>query len=279
MHENSASVVVLTCDSYTKKHGCIEHTLLALLSQAEVNLEIVVVNNGKQPGDGEKLAQFVDSCDRDVTVVKTATSIAEARNEGARQTSRDLLVFVDEDTIVSDSLALARVVQLSQRYRHGYGARRLWTRPGSWFDEQSDKIKRDIARADYSFLLANSDLPDGTIRNKNNEKYLVRSFIGNFGFVRKEDFLAQGGFPTRFRGYGLEDDAFSFLCFVHLGEPVILDEITVVHVTHPIGGAQLDEYRANLKLYGELLGSYGYSKFHIGDLMYPETRGKRPILE
>lgn len=273
------SVVVLTCNAYTNKHGCIDHTILALLRQARVDLEIIVVDNGGGPNDQEALARFVAAHGPDIRIVRCATSIAAARNEGARHAQSDLLVFVDEDTIPCDELALALVVERSAQQRHGYGARRLWTRPGAWFSEHGERLRGDLAQGDCSFLLANSGAPDGAVRGKRDEKYLSRSFIGNFGFVKRGDFEALGGFPTRFAGYGLEDDALSFLCFLRLGEPAILDDVTVVHVTHSVAEGRMAEYRANLLIYRELLVSYGFTKFHIGDLMYPESKGRRPILE
>lgn len=273
------SIIVLTCDSYTHKFSCIEHTLLALCNQKRVNKEIIVVNNGTRKSDTLYLKRFAKSLFK-VKVIRTKQkSISEARNAGSQEASADILVFIDEDILLLDKLALSKIYNYAFNYIYGYGARRDWTLGENWFPSQADILKQDMLKGDYSLIKKNIGRPDPLIRDKNTVKYLIKSFIGNFGFIHTEAFKRLGGFPTQFTGYGLEDDALSFLCYLHHGNPALLSDVHIVHVTHPINSTCLTEYNKNKLIYNALLNSHGYTHFHIGDLLYPNTKSKRPILE
>ncbi len=273
------SIIVLTCDSYTNKFACIEHTLLALCNQKGISKEIIIINNGAYKSDILQLKRFTASLSNVQVICAKQKSIAEARNIGSQEASADILVFIDEDIILLDKLALSKVYNYTFNHTYGYGARRDWTLDENWFSSQAEILKRDILKGDYSLIRKNIGNPDPFIRDKSTVKYLIKSFIGNFGFIHSEAFKALGGFPTQFMGYGLEDDALSFLCYLHHGNPCLLSDIHIVHVTHPINSMCLKEYNKNKLIYNALLKSHGYKNFHIGDLLYPDTKQKRPILE
>jgi glycosyltransferase involved in cell wall biosynthesis len=273
------SIIVLTCDSYTNKFSCIEHTILSLCNQKGISKEIIVVNNGIRKSDTLHLQKFTKSLSNIKVICTKQKSISEARNIGSQEASADILVFIDEDIIILDKLALSKIYNYSFNYIYGYGAKRDWTLGENWFPSQAETIKQNMLKGNYSLIRKNIGCPDPFIRDKNTIKYLIKSFIGNFGFIHKEAFKKLGGFPTQFAGYGLEDDALSFLCYLHHGNPALLSNIHIVHVTHPINATCLTEYNKNKLIYNELLNSHGYTNFHIGDLLYPSVRNKRPILE
>lgn len=273
------SVVILTFDSYTRKFGCIEHTILSLLNQGVVAEEVIVVDNGQQTADQQKLQEFVDSLSaKNITLIKSRANIAEARNIGASHAQYDTLVFVDEDTILLDKLAFTKLRQAAKSAVHGYGAVRDWTEP-EWFPEYAPQLKVELYQGKYDNLRLHTGPPDPAIRQKSSEKYLVRTFIGNFGFVSAEAFWQVNGFPEQFSGYGLEDDALSFLLYRSFGRPGILSNVHVAHVTHHIHRVQFKEYQMNLLKYQVFLKEYGYTAFHIGDLLYPKLPRLRAVLE
>lgn len=273
------SIIVLTCDSYTNKFSCIEHTILALCNQKRISKEIIVVNNGSSKSDTLNLKRFTKSLSNIKLISTKQKSIAEARNTGSQEASADTLVFIDEDIILVDKLALYKTYNYALYDIYGYGAKRDWTLGENWFSLQSEILKQDILSGNYSLLKKNIGRPDPLVRDKNTVKYLIKSFIGNFGFIHTEAFKKLGGFPTQFTGYGLEDDALSFLCYLHYGNPALLCNIRIVHVTHPISSICLAEYSKNKLIYNELLNAHGFKKFHIGDLLYPDNNKKRPVLE
>jgi GT2 family glycosyltransferase len=279
MSRSSISVIVLTHNSYQKKQGCIEHTLAALLNQRDVNHEIIVVDNDSSAQDLEKLGDFVKTKNERVRLIACDETVSGARNLGAGVASHELFVFVDEDTIVLDDDALLKISKHSLKSTHGYGALRLWTPDEPWFSLHAKQVLSDIAKKDYAFLRESSGRPAPHFRSKNTDKYLVRSFIGNFGFVQKALFEKVGGFPQNFAGYGSEDDALSFLCYHHCGKFALISDIEVVHVSHSVEKAFFNTGPDNWNLYKEMVRSYGYSSFHIGDLLYPEIVKNRAVLE
>jgi len=273
------SCIVLTSDSYSRKFGCIEHTILALLNQQEIAQEIIIVDNGIVHEDKVRLAKFVSDVGNTViTLVSCNLSIAEARNFGAGHAAADLYVFVDEDTILLEQDAQSQLLAVAKHAAYGYGADRKWTTP-NWFENHADEVSDTLRERNYELIKAHVAPPDPSIRKKSTEKYLTRTFIGNYGFMSKAAFEHLGGFPTEFKGYGLEDDAFCFLAYVSYGTPGNLSRIEVGHVTHPISALQFGEYETNLQLYNKLLQARGFAAFHIGDLLYPEQVQLREVAE
>lgn len=280
MEKFNITCVILTCDSYQDKGGCIEHTIICLMRQKNVKVEIVIVDNSKQEFSRKKLKRFV-SClhQSNFKIVESNTSIAAGRNIGGLHAKSDIIVFIDDDTFVINNLALNKILTRSEKYKYGYGATRYWTHSINWFLDNNKLLKQHFMKNRFQFLRQNVGEPSPGIRNKSSSKYLTRTFIGNFGYIAADAFRTIGGFPEHFQGYGLEDDAFSFLCYVNYGHPSSLTDIEVVHVTHAISKKCYESLKLNQQLYDELLKTYGYKSFHIGDLLYPEKKFGRPILE
>lgn len=273
------STIILTCDSYTKKFGCIEHTVLCLLQQKNINQEIIIVDNSKNEENKSLLLKFIKTIEFPITLIPANTSIAKARNLGAAAAKGKIFVFIDEDALVLDENALNKIQKEAQIYAHGYGAKRAWTINEEWFSIHALRIKEDIKQNSYTFLQNNVGNPSASIRQKSSTKYLIRSFIGNFGYVERQAFEKVSGFPEMFLGYGLEDDAMCFLCYLNLGKPASLQEIETIHITHSISPVCYEDYQRNKTIYKNLLKQFGYKSFHVGDLLYPENISTRPILE
>lgn len=275
------SCIVLTCKSYQMKGGCVEHTLLSLTQQKGITFEIIVVENSGFHLDRELLHRFLSTgaIRPRVQVGHCHTSIAAARNFGARMSRGDVLVFMDDDTILLDECTLRRVIDQARNYAHGYGANRLWTNPPGWFEQHSVKLRDELLSGKVSRLVYALDLPDPSLRHKSNSKYLTRSFPGNFGFVNANVFFAIGGFPEIFQGYGYEDDALAFLLYFKHGQPASLADITIAHISHSSDAVEKGLERQNETTYDFLLQATGIRVFHVGDLLYPTTSISRAALE
>ena len=280
MNNHSISIIVLTHNAYTKKNSCIEPALYSLMNQNKVAFQIIVVNNNSTEEDTKKLTTFINQHKslNDIQLVNCNTCVAKARNIGVKHALGNLIIFTEEDMIYVDNLTIFKIDKMAINNTYGYGATRLWTKI-DWFEKNMIEISVHVKMKDFKIFYENSGLPDPSIRNKSNEKYLVRSFIGNLGFIKKTAFRQIKGFPEQFIGYAVEDDAFSFLCYLAFGKPVILKDISVVHISHFINQSSYNEYHRNLKIYHDLLNRHGYKSFHIGDLLYPEHAIDRPVLK
>ena len=264
------SVVLLTYKNFTLKCGCIEHVLLALIHQTGVRLQLIVVDNGSDLDEHKTLKASLKKHAPGSTLLHCNASIAAGRNAGASFALSDLIIFIDDDCILLQSDALQQVCNFAQVSSHGYGAIRYWTPEGGWFAENASRLLSELAQGHTPTLQNNLCEPCATLREKLSTKYLMRSFIGHFGFVRKKLFKKTGGFPQQFFGYGLEDDAFSFLCYFL--EPTFqsLQAIQVIHVSHELLGSQFKQLALNQKTYSEFLQTRGVKNFHIGRLLYPQ---------
>lgn len=271
--------IILTYNSYYNKGGCIEHTVLCLLNQLNVKLEIIIVDNSRIKSSYKKLKKFLSTINRKIKVIKIEDSIAAGRNIGAENANSNIIVFIDDDTLLLDNFGLEKILNNAKFFDYGYGATRYWTKDVMWFLTNKNRLKKDFKQNRFTFLYNNIGDPCPFIRRKLITKYLTRSFIGNFGFIKKDAFKKVGGFPEIFKGYGFEDDAFSFLCYINYGPPKSLAEIEIVHISHYTSEVCYNSLNHNKKLYQDFLKSYGYNAFHIGDLLYTENKLNRPILE
>jgi glycosyltransferase involved in cell wall biosynthesis len=270
------SCIVLTHASYRDKGGSVEHTVRATLAQRGVSFEIIVVQNDCDEQEQRHLRQLLETHESLRTVV-CATSIAGARNRGAALARGRILVFLDDDTVFLEAGALHEVARLGRYHTHGYGARRLWTPPPPWFAQEACHVAQQLARGELDGLVPYLGSPDPAYRGKSSERYLMRTFIGCFGFVQKSAYVTVGGFPEEFLGYGYEDDALCAQLYATFGDFASLAALRVAHVTHPC--AALGRLDANRGLYEAALARLGARAFHVGDLLYPEEAPLRPVLD
>lgn len=105
------SVVVPVYDVEAYVDECLE----SLLAQRDVDLDIVVVDDGSTDGSAARVQRFVDA-GHPVQLVRTANhGLGAARNEGARHATADLLAFADSDDVVPPTAyaTMAREVRRS----------------------------------------------------------------------------------------------------------------------------------------------------------------------
>lgn len=266
---NKISVVIVTKNSFRDKDGSIETVLASLDGQSHRNFKIALIDNGSTPADQEQLKVVVNQFTRLNVDVRNAdfAGVAPARNQGASLISSDIIVFMDDDSVLLHPKTIDLIIKASMDSSYGYGAVRMWT-DRSWYQSNKVQVNLDARAGEFTRLIKASGEPDPTIRRKSNNKYLNRSFIGNFGFVKREPFEKIGGWPECFTGYGCEDDAMAFLLFKEFGRPYIFSSLQVGHVTHDINELSFERYEQNLVVYRSFLARHGVSKFHIGDLMY-----------
>lgn len=275
--KNKVSVIILTHNSYKDKAGSIEFVINAYLQQKHKPFEIVVVDNASDVNNSAKLQSFCAD-KKSVHIVKCNASIGGARNLGVKHSKGDYVIFNDDDTIPMQDNILEIVSQYCDNGRYGYGATRLWSPDIKWVKSHENDIKNAIDIKNWSYLNKISIQPNLNIRAKNSTslKMLTRSFIGNFGFISSKDFISVIGFPE-YLGYGCEDDAFAFLCYLKLGRPIILaKDISVLHISHKLSKQNLTELESNKLKLEKLFKQNSCGHFHISRLLFPSDK---PIID
>lgn len=271
------SVVILTHNSYTEKSGSIEFVINSYLNRQSLLFEIIVVDNGSDNDNAKQLETFCSDKPL-IKIINTRTTIGGARNIGVKNASGTHIIFNDDDTIPLGNNILDQISTYCTKGSYGYGANRLWSPDIDWIKSHSADITAALSNKNWDYLHKLSLKPSQNIRDKNDisVKMLTRSFIGNFGFISVKDFIAVGGFPE-YPGYGCEDDAFAFLCYLKLGKPVILnDEISVLHISHPINSLNLQQLENNKILLQKLFEQHGCKHFHISRVLFSSDK---PIID
>ena len=146
---------------------------------------------------------------------------------------------------------------------YGYSAIRYWTKLG-WYEKNKHVIDDNMVNGLRDHYGIDYSLPDPSIRDKENNRHLIRTYIGNFGFVNRNAFIEIGMWDSSYTGYGVEDDAAAFALFSAYGRPTLLTEIEVVHITHRISKANLNELSLNRQKFDYYLKSKGIKEFHVG---------------
>ena len=271
------SVVILTHNSYTEKSGSIEFVINSYLNQNTLPFEIIVIDNTSNNGDSKQLETFCSNKPF-IKIIKACTTIGGARNMGVKNASGTHIIFNDDDTIPLGNSILDQISAYCTKGSYGYGANRLWSPDINWVKSHVSDITTALESKNWDYLREISLNPSQDIRHKNDisVKMLTRSFIGNFGFISVKDFIAVGGFPE-YPGYGCEDDAFAFLCYLKLGKPIVLNgEISVLHISHPINSSNLQQLEDNKILLQKLFEQHGCKHFHISRVLFSSDK---PIID
>lgn len=268
------SVILITYNNYTLKSGCIETVLLAIQNQICKSFEIIIVDNSSSEADTTKLKNFISSieCPKIKYISNEVNNISTSRNIGAKKAQSELLLFLDDDMLLSNPYILQTVINASNYAVYGLSAVRLWTKK-DWYSQNKhfvDNLLRSKNFDDYSKMITSSQ-PDPKVRKKNNNRHLLRTYIGNFGFVKKEALINVGLWDEKIKGYGTEDDLLTFVLYMKYGNPFLMNDIQVYHIWHEISENNYVQLENNTKAYKEMLKQYNIREFHIGRLLYNEN--------
>jgi glycosyltransferase involved in cell wall biosynthesis len=266
------SIIIVTKNSFSGKKGSLSTVLAALEAQQGILFETTIVDNGSTIEDRQKLACLIEQHPllRLQLIERSDRGVAAARNSGFYRSEGQVVLFIDDDSLPLSADALLDVFSQADGAVYGYGAQRLWT-DARRYPEPHEQLDQDIARGDFRPLRTICGRPQPSLRQKDSTKYLERTFIGNFGFVRRAALAAIGGWPEEFIGYGCEDDLMAFLLYRRWGGPQILSNLQVAHITHGLSPRSFEEYQKNLALYQRILAAHGVARFHIGDLLYQKS--------
>lgn len=278
------SCLVLACDSHIAKGNSVLHCLCSIFNQDYNNVEIILIENSHHKKDRNLrlLKLKTDEWNNGKSIPfefkiinnKKSVNRGEARNQGVKKANGNILIFIDDDTIILDNRAFSKIARIAQKFDYGFGAKRLWTRE-NWFQHNSNFILKKLEQKKTSFLRKNSSLPLNNTREDNcNKNLFIKTFIANFGFCKKDKFCAIDGFPN-FNGYGFEDDCVMFRLFKAGFKLVFLNNITVIHVNHKVPKSS----ERNIIYYFSELIKNNYYWFHVTKMFSGKRYKKSDILE
>jgi len=280
----SVSVIVLTHKNPCFPQGYLKHSISSIIYQSYSPLEIIVANNNQF---NIKAPQGLQSSNVPFKIINTNNiSRGEARNRGIEVSSGEIIVFIDDDTMLCDSEAISKVAKFSREYSYGFGAKRFWTYPPGLFEAQSKEYLKRIKAKDFEWLLdkKRAILPTGIDRITGLRDLLDFSFPGNFGYIKKSTLSKMGGFSKYFKTYGREDDYLAYCLYKQdtKGFCLLYDYINVLHINHPFAHNRkkiIEESQESRKMYERLLREDGTKSFNINILFGIEDYPKQKILD
>jgi glycosyltransferase involved in cell wall biosynthesis len=247
------SVVIPTGNSFSKKGGSVRHTLKSLDIQDFELSEVILVSNGNEV-EHSNLVNFIKT-EIFQFRLKIVRSLGKnrpcSRNIGAKNSSgNDFLMFIDDDTILNGDKVLSSAIELMQNNTADFflGAKRLWTTPSKWFEMNTEEVLSDISENNFQKIrkYLTQEFAEKE-RNQNDLEFLKRSFIANFGIIRKRIFETVGMFSEELDLF--DDDLLTFY-LSRIGRGVASEDISIIHVDHETDNSKFDEY---LSLYEQKL--------------------------
>jgi len=263
------SIVIITYNNLTLKNGCLESVILSLYNQINVSYEIIIVDNSSNKKNIKYLQKLQKKYITLHVIYNSVNNISMGRNIGAKNANYELILFMDDDIILPQKNILEKMIVNATNKEYGFSAIRLWT-PEDWYKKNKRLLNRKIRKKVHNYdIQASEPLPE--IRRKNNNRHLIRTYIGNFGFIKKNALIEVGYWDECYKGYGVEDDAMVFKLYLKYHRPVILNNICVIHIWHNIKDHNYKQLNENKKIYDSLLKKHGIDNFHIGRLLYNES--------
>lgn len=197
----SCSLVVATW----QRPGSLRHTLHSLLEQSYPHLNIVVVSDGEDAGTRLLAGEFHAATNMRWVFHPSNRGLAAARNTGVCEASGDVVLFVDDDIVVSRNLVDAHM-------RHHLGALSAGIRrlvvcgtitedpeqpPATYVDRKLHELREHIFQDSAKALQAPGPESVG-------DAVEAGLWCGVNCSVNRRAFLSSGGFNEHFRRSGEE---------------------------------------------------------------------------
>ena len=247
------SIIIPTYNSRTEKKNSVEIVLRTLLRQSLKAFELVIVDNATQDDTITELSPLFDLFSRrgiTARVVKCAVrgNKCLARNIGAEAARNEILIFMDDDTVLATVDALEFISSRLQRHQFACGAKRYWTIL-HWDGERALAESR-ANRLDYLKSIAH--LPQGIKRGSGMRDLMEFTWIACLGAIFKADFKEIGGFDVNYSGWGRHDmDLMLRLVAREFTFLNLYDKVSVLHLNHRVIQRDLEKKRQNITYYLE----------------------------
>ena len=273
------SVIIPTFNKSTRLKYCLKH-LFACNNQYDI--EIILINDGSNDETQNIINSMKKICPNNITFKSFNTlnkGRAVARNFGVEKSTKEILLFLDDDIIINEKV-ISMHIESHQMYinRIVHGAiynipilkafsdlekvpqcnSYLFAKYSKIAFEFSDSTEYEISKLEkhskkskFEKLIQNEIL--------NNRKCKWAGFVGANTSIRKELFLAAGGFDTNFGKYwGCEDLEFGYRLNNLYKCNFIYNTFTKSY--------HLDHYEFNRKLEHDFNMNYFMSKYCDQDI-------------
>ncbi|MHC4694891.1 MAG: glycosyltransferase family 2 protein, partial [Planctomycetota bacterium] len=179
-----------------------------------------------------------------------------ARNMGAEAAKGEILIFMDDDTVLTTNDALGFISKNLQRNQFACGAKRYWT--VLYWDSQ--KALAESKTDGFGYLRSVAHLPRGIKRGSGMRDLMEFTWIACFGAIYKDDFDEVGGFDINYSGWGRHDmDLMLRLLVGGFSFVNLFDRISVIHLNHRVIRQDLQKKHQNISYYLEKERNLGFA--------------------
>lgn len=242
----SIDVVIPTCNNLESKNISLFYTIKSILSQSVQPRKINIVENV----DFEPTKVYLDEEFGGLVNVIDGTTkpnnISYARNTGAKNGNSKLLIFIDDDVVISRNYHFEKMLSIMKQFDFCCGAARYWTRA----DWNSYLNKSFHISHIQNILSYKTYLPKSIERVTGNPSFQEYSFIGHFGAIKREIFEKVKGFDENYKEWSYQDtDLMMRLCVEGFQYSILSNEdISVFHLSHGVDKNAFLEYNKKLFL-------------------------------
>jgi len=199
--DHLVDVVISTKNNISAKNGSLIYTVRALLHQKNTELNIIVADNGSEDDTSVALKANFGSKVGIVDTSESTGNLSRSRNLAAACGQAETIFFIDDDMVPGSVTTVSDCLRINSEVDFCCGARRLWA-PADWpsFVRLDDPINKFM-----STLRTVSIEPHSINRISGRNVLDNRSYIANFGFIKRRAFLELGGFDEDYVGFGYQD--------------------------------------------------------------------------
>ncbi len=165
------------------KERHIEHTIQTVLAQSYTDFELIVIDDGSTDGSATVVEKITDPRVR--LIKKKNEGVSATRNLGVREAKNELIAFLDADDEWNVEY-LNKISALCEKYPDA-----------AIYATNYQVVERD--GQSYSLDYPEIDFEEGILLNYFASAYTYTPLWTSAVCIRKEIFLAMGGFPTDIR--------------------------------------------------------------------------------
>lgn len=233
------SVVVTTYN----RLDYLKSLILCLIEQTKQIEELIIADDGSSEDVEEVIKELIPSCNfkiKFITQEDKGFRLSRSRNNGVRIATGDIILFLDQDCIFSNTLI--EEVEKKLKKESFMVFKILWSS-----EEEAKEIKKIMKnKIDFKEIIKKIDFKKLKKQRKSfrqgklkNFKYKIglkdrgTNIVGAAFAFYKEDYIRINGFDEEYTNWGKEDDDISWRAYKSgLKSKLIKQEYPIIHMYH-----------------------------------------------
>ena len=258
------------------------NTLRDLLAQEYSDLEVIVADqNPSWPTELQSQLDEVRSHPNVRWLSLEAPGVVAARNEAVRVSRGEIVLFVDDDVEISDRHFIERHALNCREPAVAAVAGRECS-PGTANLVKDDTYQNPAETPNYSDEPA--VLQALSFDRDSSRRVWVTTFCTCNGSIRRDAFLAVGGFDENFTGNSYGDDYDLAIRLDAAGYRIVFDpQAALVHLRVPVGGLRLSDSANSFNEFDRAVSSWIFVLRHgrgrIPSLLYRHVLRKTVLMK